>query len=80
MTVLMRNEALRVIRANCRQTAPYSPDLEPDIVLTQSHFSGVDETLHTARAADTAVRNAINREWHQHGLHRRRLLREAGPG
>jgi len=28
----------------CRQTAPYSPELEPDIVLTQPHASGVDET------------------------------------
>ena len=27
-----------------RQTAPYSPELEPDIVLTQPHASGVDET------------------------------------
>ena len=27
----------------CRQTAPYSPELEPDIVLTQPHASGVDE-------------------------------------
>jgi hypothetical protein len=26
------------------QTAPYSPELEPDIVLTQPHASGVDET------------------------------------
>jgi hypothetical protein len=26
-----------------RQTAPYSPELEPDIVLTQPHASGVDE-------------------------------------
>jgi hypothetical protein len=32
---------------DCRQTAPYSPELEPDIVLTQPHASGVDETLHT---------------------------------
>ena len=31
----------------CRQTAPYSPELEPDIVLTQLHASGVDEILHT---------------------------------
>ena len=31
----------------CRQTAPYSPELEPDIVLTQLHVSGVDEILHT---------------------------------
>jgi hypothetical protein len=28
----------------CRQTAPYSPELEPDIVLTQPHASGVNET------------------------------------
>jgi hypothetical protein len=28
----------------CRQTAPYSPELEPDIVLTQPHASCVDET------------------------------------
>jgi hypothetical protein len=27
-----------------RQTAPYSPELEPDIVLTRPHVSGVDET------------------------------------
>src|SRR6266702_540714 len=27
-----------------RQAAPYSPELEPDIVLTQPHASGVDET------------------------------------
>jgi len=27
-----------------RQTAPYSLELEPDIVLTQPHASGVDET------------------------------------
>src|SRR3982074_2176034 len=31
----------------CRQTAPYSPELEPDIVLTQAHASGVDETCTT---------------------------------
>ena len=30
-----------------RQSAPYSPEFEPDIVLTQPHASGVDETLHT---------------------------------
>ena len=29
---------------DCRQTAPYSPELEPDIVLTQPHASGVNET------------------------------------
>ena len=27
-----------------RQTAPYSPELEPDIVLTEPHASRVDET------------------------------------
>jgi len=27
-----------------RQTAPYSPELEPHIVLTQPHASGVGET------------------------------------
>src|SRR5258705_13665198 len=27
-----------------RQTAPYALELEPDIVLTQPHASGVDET------------------------------------
>jgi hypothetical protein len=31
----------------CRQTAPYSPELEPDIVLTQPDASGVDEILYT---------------------------------
>ena len=30
-----------------RQSAPYSRELEPDIVLTQQHASGVDEILHT---------------------------------
>jgi hypothetical protein len=33
-----------VFRVVCRQTAPYSPELEPDIVLTKPHASGVDET------------------------------------
>jgi hypothetical protein len=32
------------LRVDGRQTAPYSPELEPDIVLTQPHASGVDET------------------------------------
>ena len=27
-----------------RQTAPYSPEFEPDIALTQPHASSVDET------------------------------------
>jgi len=30
-----------------RQTAPYCPELEPDIVQTQPDASGVDEILHT---------------------------------
>ena len=28
----------------CRQTAPYALEFEPDIILTQPHASGVDET------------------------------------
>jgi hypothetical protein len=36
--------AFSEFRVDCRQTAPYSPELEPDIVLTQPHASGVDET------------------------------------
>jgi hypothetical protein len=31
-------------RPNCRQSAPYSPEFEPDIGLTEPHASGVDET------------------------------------
>ena len=35
-----------------RQTAPYSPELEPDIVLTQPHASGVDEICTTLVIAE----------------------------
>jgi hypothetical protein len=37
----------RGFRSVGRQTARYSPELEPDIVLTQLHASCVDEILHT---------------------------------
>ncbi len=46
-------EALyELFRTGREQTAPYSPELEPDIVLNRTataapHASGVDETLHT---------------------------------
>jgi hypothetical protein len=36
-----------MFRVDGRQTAPYSHEFEPDIILTQPHASGVDETLHT---------------------------------
>jgi hypothetical protein len=41
------NALLVTYRPVCRPTAPYSPELEPDIVLIQPHASGVDEILHT---------------------------------
>jgi hypothetical protein len=39
--------ALVMKRPDRRQTAPYSPELEPDIVLTELNASDVDENLHT---------------------------------
>ena len=39
----MKNALLVTYRPVCRPTAPYSPELEPDIVLIEPHASGVDE-------------------------------------